>query len=81
MLTVVAILLAVFVLEGPWRIVAVVAVIFIVQNNDRTDVDFLFFNFHSRVWVAILVAIGIGVLLDRLLTGWWRRRRSKSADR
>ena len=59
-------------------IVAIVAVIFIVQNSSRTDVNFLFFNVRSRVWVALLVAIGIGVLLDRLLIAWWRRRRTRS---
>ncbi len=59
-------------------IVAIVAVVFIVQNSSRTDVNFLFFNVRSRVWVALLVAIGIGVLLDRLLIAWWRRRRTRS---
>jgi uncharacterized integral membrane protein len=61
-------------------IVAIVAVIFIVQNSERTNVNFLFFDRELRVWVAILIAIGIGVLLDRLLTGWWRRRRRKSSE-
>jgi uncharacterized integral membrane protein len=59
-------------------IVAIVAVIFIVQNSSRTDVNFLFFNVRSRVWVALLVAIGIGVLLDRLFIAWWRRRRTRA---
>ena len=62
-------------------VVAIVAVIFIVQNSERTNVNFLFFDFNSRVWVALLVAIAFGVLLDRLLVGWWRRRKTKSSDR
>jgi uncharacterized integral membrane protein len=62
-------------------IVAIVAVIFIAQNNERREVDFLFFDINTRVWVALLVAMAIGALLDRLLTAWWRRRRARSSDR
>jgi uncharacterized integral membrane protein len=60
-------------------VVAIVAVIFIVQNSERTNVNFLFFDVNSRVWVALLVAIAIGILLDRLLVYWWRRRRNRDA--
>ena len=60
-------------------IVAIVAVIFIVQNSARTDINFLFFDVNSRVWVALLVAIAIGILLDRLFIYWWRRRRNRDA--
>ena len=58
-------------------ILAIVAVIFIVQNSARTEVNFLFFDVNSRVWVALLVAIAIGVLLDRLFVYWWRKRRKR----
>ncbi len=61
-------------------VVAIVAVIFIVQNSERTNVNFLFFDFNSRVWVALILAIAFGVLLDRLLIGWWRRRKNKPSD-
>jgi uncharacterized integral membrane protein len=61
-------------------IVAIVAVIFIAQNNERRSVDFLFFDFTTRVWVALLAAMVIGALLDRLLTAWWRRRKNRSSD-
>jgi uncharacterized integral membrane protein len=60
-------------------VLAIVAVIFIVQNSERTNVNFLFFDFESRVWVALLVAIAIGIVLDRLLVYWWRRRRNRDA--
>jgi uncharacterized integral membrane protein len=60
-------------------IVAIVAVIFIVQNSARTDINFLIFDVNSRVWVALLVAIAIGILLDRLFIYWWRRRRNRDA--
>ena len=39
-------------------IVAIVAVIFIVQNNEQRQIEFLFFDVSTPVWVALLVAIG-----------------------
>ncbi len=57
----------------------VLSIIFILQNRDRTTIDFLVFELHSRVWTAIAVAIGLGVVLDRLVGMWWRRRRRERA--
>ena len=53
-----------------------VAVTFVLQNRDRKSVDFLVFEINSRQWVNIAVAIAIGVVLDRLFLGWWRRRKN-----
>ncbi|MGD9704080.1 MAG: hypothetical protein AB7Q42_01505 [Acidimicrobiia bacterium] len=52
-----------------------VSVVFILQNRDRTTIDFLVFELRSRVWTAIAVSIALGALLDRLLGMWWRKRR------
>jgi len=60
-------------------LVAVTAV-FILQNRERTTIDFLVFEVRSRVWTAIAVAIGLGVLLDRLVSIWWRRRKRARAS-
>jgi len=58
-----------------------IAVTFVLQNRDRKSVDFLVFEINSRQWVNIAVAIAIGVVLDRLFLGWWRRRKSdKKSD-
>ncbi len=56
-------------------IVAAVTAIFIAQNRERTDIEFLFFDFNSRVWTAIVISLLLGVLLDRLILMWWRRAR------
>jgi uncharacterized integral membrane protein len=61
-------------------IVAVITAVFIAQNRDQTQVEFLFFDVQSRVWTAIAVAIGLGVLLDRLILAWWRRARKRKRD-
>jgi hypothetical protein len=53
---------------------AAAALIFVLQNRERKSVDFLFLEINSRQWVNIVVAILIGVVLDRLFLGWWRRR-------
>lgn len=57
-------------------VVGVLTLVFILQNTSRTTVRFLFFDPNVRVWVAILVSIALGVVLDRLLMTWWRRRRN-----
>jgi uncharacterized integral membrane protein len=56
-------------------VVAILALVFVLQNGDRAEIDFLFFDVGASVWVAIAIAIGVGIVLDRLLIAWWRRRR------
>ena len=56
-------------------VVAVLGLIFVLQNGEEAPIRFLFFEASTSVWVAIAIAIGIGIILDRLLITWWRRRR------
>jgi uncharacterized integral membrane protein len=56
-------------------VIGAVALIFVLQNSRKTTVRFLFFDPTTRVWTAILVAMALGVVLDRLFLAWWRRRR------
>jgi uncharacterized integral membrane protein len=56
-------------------VVAVLGLVFILQNGEHAPIRFLFFEASTSVWVAIAIAIGIGIVLDRLLIVWWRRRR------
>jgi uncharacterized integral membrane protein len=62
-------------------VIVAVIVIFVLQNRERTQIDFLFVELNSRVWVALAIAVGLGVLLDRVIQFWWRRRRSRRDDR
>ncbi len=59
-----------------------VAVIFVLQNRKPSKVNFLFFHYDGRQWGNILVAMAVGVLLDRLFSLWWHRRKRepKRAD-
>ena len=62
-------------------VIAIVVVIFILQNSDRASVEFLFFERRTPVWVAIGIGIVLGVILDRLVTAWWRRTRRRRDER
>ena len=56
-------------------IVAILAVIFFLQNGERTSIDFLVFEKRTTIRWSLLMAIVFGVVLDRLIGFWWRRRR------
>lgn len=56
-------------------VLAILAVVFVVQNQEETAITFLFWERRTDVWVAILVALILGILLGQLLTMLWRRRR------
>jgi uncharacterized integral membrane protein len=56
-------------------VLVAVCVVFILQNREKTTIDFLVFELRSRVWTAIVFSMILGALLDRLVMRWWRRRR------
>ncbi len=58
-------------------LVAAITAVFVSQNRERTQIEFLFFDFSSRIWTAIAIAIALGILLDRLFLAWWRRARKR----
>ena len=55
-------------------VLAVLAVIFFLQNSNRTEIDFLFFTKTTTVRWSIIVAVILGIVIDRLFSVWWRRR-------
>jgi uncharacterized integral membrane protein len=56
-------------------IVAVLVLVFIIENGDHVQVRVIGPRFEMPVWVVIVIAIAAGVVLDRLFVAWWRRRR------
>ncbi len=60
--------------------VGVIALIFILQNNDSATVKFLIFDVEVSLWVVIIIAILLGMALDRLLQMWMRRRKERRRD-
>lgn len=51
-----------------------VIVVFILRNSDETQIDFMFFDWNTTVRWSIFIAVVLGVLLDRMILSWWRRR-------
>lgn len=56
-------------------VLGVLAVVFVLQNGTSTQIDYLGLNFEAPLWVILALAIVVGIVLDRLFSLWWRRRR------
>jgi uncharacterized integral membrane protein len=63
-----------------FAVVAVLAVIFFFQNSNRIEVNFWLFDWNTTIRWSLLMAMLLGVLLDRLFGMWWRRRGTKKDD-
>jgi uncharacterized integral membrane protein len=61
-------------------VIAVVAVIFILQNGDSTQTNFLMLDFRAPKWVLLAITLAVGAVLDRLFMLWWRRRGRRNDD-
>ena len=58
----------------------VLAVLFVVQNNDKVETSFIFFDVTARVWVGLLVALVLGALLGQAIEALWERRKKRRAS-
>lgn len=64
----------------PWKLIgfavaALIILLFVLQNRERINVNFLFFEVNSRQWVILLVAVALGIVADRLFIGMRKLRR------
>ncbi len=57
-------------------VVVAFSLLFVVQNTSKTRIHLLFLELRAGTWFAILVAIVLGVLLDRAFIWWWSRRKA-----
>jgi uncharacterized integral membrane protein len=60
--------------------IAVAAVIFVLQNSDETPVEFLFLDATVPLSVVIVISMALGAVLGSFL-GYTRRRRKRRDDR
>ena len=61
-------------------IVAIVAAVFIFQNTDDADVEFLFLSGRAPLYVIIIISMVLGSLLTLIILGVRRRRRRRRVE-
>ncbi len=60
--------------------VAVLAVVFFLQNSEPVYIDFLIFEKKTTIRWSIFMALVLGALLDRVFTIAWNRRKKKKNE-
>ena len=60
-------------------VVVILAVLFVVQNSDRVQTTFVFFDVTTRLWVGLVVALVLGALLGQVVEALWDRRKRRKA--
>ena len=58
-------------------VVAVLTLVFILQNTEKRSIQFLFFDWTVGTWVALLVTFVLGMLAGWLLAWFVRSRREE----
>jgi len=61
-------------------VVIALAVVFFLQNSEPVYIDFLVFEKRTTLRWSILMAIVLGVLLDRIFAIVWRRRKKNKQN-
>lgn len=56
-------------------VLLVVAVLFVAQNRDSTEIQVLFISVVAPLWATLAVSVGVGLLIGLLLRPSDRRRR------
>jgi uncharacterized integral membrane protein len=56
-------------------VIAIVCALFISQNRERVNVDFILFDRDARTWVVIIVSMALGALLAEFIRLALKRRR------
>jgi len=58
-------------------ILIALATVFFLQNSEQVALDFLVFEKVTTIRWSILMAVVLGILIDRIFSIWWHRRRKK----
>lgn len=58
-------------------ILIALAAVFALQNSEQVSIDFLVVEKTTTIRWSILMAVALGILIDRIFSIWWRRRGNK----
>ncbi len=58
-----------------WAVIALYALLFLVLNDDKQTVDFVFFTVKTRLPWLILLSMALGAALAIIGPRWWRSRK------
>lgn len=58
-----------------WSAVAAYAVLFLLLNDEKQSVSFVFFTVKTRLIWLILLSMALGAALATIGPRWWRSRR------
>jgi len=61
-------------------VVVVLAVVFFLENGENVNIDFFVYEKTTTLRWSIIVAVVLGILIDRVFSIWWRRRRRRDRD-
>ena len=61
-------------------IAIIVAVVFMSQNNDKVELNFLMFSVSARLWVGLLATLVLGAILGQGVEVLWERRKRRRAE-
>ena len=65
---------------GVAGVAVLVAVLFMAQNNERVELNFLAFDVSTRLWVGLFVTLVLGALLGQAAEALWDRRKRRRAE-
>lgn len=60
-------------------VIILVAVVFMSQNNDKVELNFLMLSIETRLWVGLLITLVLGAVLGQVAESLWDRRKRRRA--
>ena len=58
-----------------WAAIALYALVFLLLNDEKQSVDFVFFTVNTRLIWLILLSMALGAALALIGPRWWRSRK------